>query len=119
MESAVKIDQVATTRRVFLAALPPLVAARAESRPPRILLRGSWQSVNIGDIGHTPGALALLEKHFPEAEITLWPGRLGHGSRELLSSGYPRLKIAEGGLDAQNRPTRPRWPKPGKKRIYI
>lgn len=34
----------------------------------RILLRSSWQTVNIGDIAHTPGMLALLEKHRPEAE---------------------------------------------------
>lgn len=81
-------------RRGFLAALPFVANAQA-NRPPRILLRSSWQSVNIGDIGHTPGALALLEKDFPEAEITLWPGKLGHGSRELLQKGYPRLKIAE------------------------
>jgi hypothetical protein len=60
--------------------------------------------VNIGDIGHTPGALHLLESYFPEAEITLWPGRLGHGSRELLAGNFPRLKIAEGGLDKENRP---------------
>jgi hypothetical protein len=63
--------------------------------------------VNIGDIGHTPGALALLEKHFPEAEITLWPGRLGHGSRDLLAKGYPKLKIAEGSLDGENKPSTP------------
>lgn len=81
--------------------------AFAAGRPPRILLRSSWQSVNIGDIGHTPGALSLIEKHFPEAEVTLWPGQLGHGSRELLTRGYPRLKIAEGTLDAQNKPTTP------------
>lgn len=78
-------------------------AARS-ARTPRILLRSSWQSVNIGDIGHTPGALALLGKYFPEAEVTLWPGRLEHGSREMLLRGYPRLKIVEGGLDPQNRP---------------
>jgi len=84
-----------TSRRTLLA-LPALAAARAQSRPPRILLRSSWQSVNIGDIGHTPGALAILEKHIPEAEITLWPGQLGHGSRELLAKGYPRLKIVDG-----------------------
>lgn len=63
-------------------------AAEKAGRPPRILLRSSWQSVNIGDIGHTPGALSLLWKHFPECEITLWPGELGHGSRELLKRGY-------------------------------
>ena len=79
-------------RRTFLGG--SLLAA-AQGRRPRILLRSSWQSVNIGDIGHTPGALSLIEKYFPEAEVTLWPGRLGHGSRELLARGYPRLKIAE------------------------
>ncbi len=87
------------------AGLLGLDASRSKSgRPPRILLRSSWQSVNIGDIGHTPGALALLQKHFPEAEITLWPGQLGHGARELLANAFPRLTIAEGGLDARNQP---------------
>lgn len=86
----------------------PLFAAAAKSgRPPRILLRSSWQSVNIGDIGHTPGALSLIEKHFPEAEVTLWPGSLGHGSRELLTKGYPRLKIVEGSLGKDNKPSNP------------
>ncbi len=27
-----------------------------------LLLRSSWQTVNISDIGHTPGMLTLLEK---------------------------------------------------------
>jgi polysaccharide pyruvyl transferase WcaK-like protein len=97
-------------RRRFVqcsAGLIGLGQAAKSARRARILLRSSWQSVNIGDIGHTPGALALLEKHFPEAEITLWPGRLGHGSRELLMKRYPRLKIAEGTLDAEGRPSTP------------
>jgi hypothetical protein len=101
-------------RRRFLAAAPLLVATTHASlraagapnsgRPPRILLRSSWQSVNIGDIGHTPGALGLLERFFPEAEITLWPGELGHGARELLVRAFPRLRIVEGSLDAEGRP---------------
>jgi hypothetical protein len=104
------------TRRRFLlrsaaaatAALAPrLLRASAPARPPRILLRSSWQSVNIGDIGHTPGALSLLYKHFPEVEITLWPGNLGHGSRDLLTRGYPQLKIVEGSLGPDNRPRSP------------
>ncbi len=87
------------------ALFPGLLAAAAKSgRPPRILLRSSWQSVNIGDIGHTPGALSLIGKYFPEAEVTLWPGNLGHGSRELLTKGYPRLKIVEGSLGDDNLP---------------
>lgn len=81
--------------------------ARSAKRAPRILLRSSWQSVNIGDIGHTPGALAILWKHLPDAEITLWPGELDHGSRELLTRNYHRLAIAEGTLDASGRPATP------------
>jgi polysaccharide pyruvyl transferase WcaK-like protein len=93
-------------RRGFLTAAAGLACSRAFAvgRAPQILLRSSWQSVNIGDVGHTPGALDLIERHFPEAEVTLWPGRLGNGSRELLTRNYPKLKIAEGGLDSANRP---------------
>lgn len=105
-------------RRDFLAGVAAVAAARAISssfaaengptgRPPRVLLRGSWQSVNIGDIGHTPGALRLIERYFPEAEIILWPGQLGHGSRELLTRAFPRLRIAPGSLNSQGRPTTP------------
>ena len=86
---------------------PRLLRAAAPARPPRLLLRSSWQSVNIGDIGHTPGALSLLYKHFPEVEITLWPGNLGHGSRDLLTRGYPQLKIVEGSLGPDNLPRSP------------
>lgn len=88
-------------------------ASKKTGRPPRILLRGSWQSVNIGDIGHTPGALHLIEKHFPEAEVLLWPGVLGHGSKEFLLKAFPRLRIIEGEdgkppvLGADGRPASP------------
>jgi len=84
-----------------------MAQAAAPTKKPNILLRSSWQSVNIGDIGHTPGALSLLNKYFPEAEITLWPGQLGHGSRELLTKGYPGLRIVEGTLDAAQQPSTP------------
>ena len=82
-------------------------AAPKSGRPPQILLRSSWQSVNIGDIGHTPGALSLLQDHWPEAEITLWPGELGLGARVMLLMGFPRLKIAEGSVGADGQPTTP------------
>src|SRR5687768_9633518 len=114
----IPVNRTSMNRRQFLTRTAATVAAGAmvqrrmfaaakASRAPRILLRGSWQSVNIGDIGHTPGALSLLEKYFPEAEITLWPGNLGHGARELLTSNYPRLKIVDGTLDAAGKPSTP------------
>jgi polysaccharide pyruvyl transferase WcaK-like protein len=95
------------TRRQFLATTAGTLTYAAANRPPQILLRSSWQSVNIGDIGHTPGALDLLARYFPEAEVTLWPGRLDRDSRDLLTTNYPKLKIAEGTLDRQNKPTTP------------
>ncbi|MCW5966429.1 MAG: polysaccharide pyruvyl transferase family protein [Bryobacterales bacterium] len=90
----------------MVAGFPALLKGQTRRRP-QILLRSSWQSVNIGDVGHTPGALSLLRKHFPEAEVTLWPGGLGHGSRDLLTQGYPGLKFAEGSVDAGGKPTTP------------
>ncbi|MGA0132917.1 MAG: polysaccharide pyruvyl transferase family protein [Opitutales bacterium] len=62
-------------------------------RAPRVVLRSSWQTVNIGDIAHTPGVLALLERHFPEAEVTLWPSNVDNGVAELLKRRFPRLRI--------------------------
>jgi polysaccharide pyruvyl transferase WcaK-like protein len=71
-------------------ALSPAVVPRAR----RLVLRSSWQTVNIGDIAHTPGMLALLEQHRPEAEVTLWPSQVDRGVAALLRARFPRLKIA-------------------------
>ena len=87
-------------RRTFLiqstAALASAAVLRAaEDRPRRILLRSSWQTVNIGDIAHTPGVLALLEKHLPEAEVRLWPSSVDNGVAEMLTRRFPKLKIVK------------------------
>ncbi|MFZ4594425.1 MAG: polysaccharide pyruvyl transferase family protein [Verrucomicrobiaceae bacterium] len=68
----------------------------AEGRPRRIVLRSSWQTVNIGDIAHTPGVLALLEKHLPEVEVRLWPSNVEHGVEEMLHQRFPKLTIIKG-----------------------
>lgn len=47
-------------------------APAAPAKKPHILLASGWQDVNIGDIAHTPGILALLRDKLPEAKITLW-----------------------------------------------
>jgi hypothetical protein len=85
-------------RRHFLktSLLAALSASAAEGKRPRILLRSSWQTVNIGDIGHTPGVLALLEKHLPQAEVRLWPSRVDHGVAEMLRARFPLLQIVDG-----------------------
>jgi polysaccharide pyruvyl transferase WcaK-like protein len=61
----------------------------------RILLRSSWQTVNIGDIAHTPGMLTLLEKYRPDDEVTLWPNPLSPAVEKLLATRFPKLRIAK------------------------
>ncbi len=73
-----------------------LAGVSAADRPRRILLRSSWQTVNIGDIAHTPGVLHLLEQHLPEAEVSLWPSRIDNGVEELLAARFPKLKFVKG-----------------------
>ena len=87
-------------RRTFLtstlaASIATALHAQAK-KPARILLRSSWQTVNIGDIAHTPGMLALLERHRPDAEVTLWPSSVDRGVEEILRARFPKLKIAKG-----------------------
>jgi polysaccharide pyruvyl transferase WcaK-like protein len=90
-------------RRDFLAIACAAAAATqlgaAARRPPRILLRSSWQTVNIGDIAHTPGVLALLEKHLPDAEVRLWPSKVDNGVKELLQARFPKVSILSGAAD--------------------
>lgn len=75
------------------------------SSQPRILLRSSWQSVNIGDIAHTPGALHALEQFAGHAEVTLWGRGLGADDRAMIEREFPRVQIVDGRLDADGRPT--------------
>jgi polysaccharide pyruvyl transferase WcaK-like protein len=85
-------------RRHFLkttlaaATFPSLASAQGRAKK-RILLRSSWQTVNIGDIAHTPGMLALLEKHLPEYDVTLWPSSVDNGVDAMLLKRFPKLKI--------------------------
>ena len=58
-------------RTSFIGALATGLRAADANRPPRILLLSSWQVVNIGDIAHSPGVPTLIEKHMPDAEVTV------------------------------------------------
>lgn len=95
-------------RRAFLKDTPLLMglvlgAMESVSAAPVkvIILRSSWQTVNIGDIGHTPGVLTLLEKHIPKAEIRLWPSDVGDGVEEMLAKRFPNVKILQTEEDRQ------------------
>lgn len=75
-------------------------------RAPRILLRSSWQVVNIGDIAHTPGVLALIEKHIPNAEVMLWAsGDLSAEVAAMEHQRFPKLTIVKGSIRSDGKAT--------------
>ncbi len=78
-----------------LAAVLASALSAEEKRPRRILLRSAWQTVNIGDIAHTPGVLALLERYLPEVEVRLWPSSVADGVEDILRRRFPKLIIAQ------------------------
>jgi polysaccharide pyruvyl transferase WcaK-like protein len=94
-------------RRLFLqGALAAAVASavRGADGTPRILLRSSWQVVNIGDIAHTPGVLALIEKHIPDAEVRLWAsGDLSEEVAAMEHARFPKLQIVKGAIGADGK----------------
>jgi polysaccharide pyruvyl transferase WcaK-like protein len=84
-------------------AFPSLRQRRA-----RILLRSSWQSVNIGDIAHTPGVLALLAQYFPEAEVRLWASAdLSDDVAAMEHRRFPGLRIVKGTIGANGSASNP------------
>jgi polysaccharide pyruvyl transferase WcaK-like protein len=101
-------------RRTFLASaaaaalVTALRAATPAGRAPRILLRSSWQVVNIGDIAHTPGVLALIEKYLPTAEVRLWAS--ADLSEEVIAMEhrrFPQLQIVKGTIGAKGQASNP------------
>jgi len=72
-----------------------------EQRPRRLLLRSSWQTVNIGDIAHTPGVLHLLEEHLPGVEVRLWPTDVRNGVEEMLRKRFPKVAIVKSKEDVE------------------
>jgi len=90
------------SRRDFLKQTPILIAALSsipsfaqKNKSKSIMLRSAWQTVNIGDIGHTPGVLRLLEQYLPDVEVRLWPSSLVNGVEELLLKRFPKLIIVD------------------------
>lgn len=76
-------------------AATPAPAAPAGKRPAHILLRNSWQTVNIGDVGHTPGMLRLIGQHLAAGtKVTLQPSRVDAPEERMLKARFPDLAIA-------------------------
>lgn len=85
-------------RRLFLGSILAARVSRGKASGSEggrhLVLRSSWQTVNIGDIAHTPGMLALLETYHPKDRVTLWPNGLSPEVENLLRTRFPKLTIA-------------------------
>jgi len=91
------------TRKEFLQQAPALIgmlmsipALAQKTAKKTILLRSAWQTVNIGDIGHTPGILTLMEKYLPDVDIQLWPSDIGNGVEEIIRTRFPKVTVLKG-----------------------
>lgn len=92
------------SRRAFIRNVPALLslagsmpawAQAVGTKKKRLLLRSSWQTFNIGDIAHTPGLLALLEKYLPDTEVWLWPMDVGNGVADMLQRRFPQVTLVQ------------------------
>jgi polysaccharide pyruvyl transferase WcaK-like protein len=72
-----------------------------------ILLRSGWQTVNIGDVAHTPGILHLVEKYIPDSEVILWPKSIDRGVEPMLRRRFPRLRVVRDAPQWKNPNPRP------------
>ena len=73
-------------------------ARAADGKPETILLQSAWDTVNIGDIGHTPGTLRILEQYLPDAHVILWAMKLDERVTALLCARFPKVEILQGSL---------------------
>lgn len=73
----------------------------AGKKSPTILLVSGWQDVNIGDIGHTPGLLHVLETSIPNATVILWKRSNGEQVKKLLNNNFPKVKIIYGDVNKE------------------
>ena len=90
-----------TSRRHFIGTVSAALgatafAAAAKSRT--ILLQSAWDTVNIGDIGHTPGTLRIIGQHLPDVQVILWAMKLDERVTAMLRARFPKVEILQGSL---------------------
>lgn len=90
-----------TSRRSFIAAVTAALGGSlyaADGSPKRIVLQSAWDTVNIGDIGHTPGTLHILEQHLPQVQVTVWAMKLDDRVIEMLKRRFPKVTFLQGNV---------------------
>ena len=88
-------------RRHFLGTITAALGATAfgaAAKPKTILLQSAWDTVNIGDIGHTPGTLRIIEQHLPDVKTIVWAMKLDERVTEMLQRRFPKVEFLQGSL---------------------
>lgn len=96
-----EVSTIMSTRRHFISALTSALGGSvfaADGKPKTILLQSAWDTVNIGDIGHTPGTLRVIEEHLPEVKVVLWAMKLDERVTAMLQRRFPKVEILQGNL---------------------
>jgi polysaccharide pyruvyl transferase WcaK-like protein len=71
---------------------------------PTLLLKTAWSVRNIGDIGFTPGLLAILARHLPGTRVILWVVRWNEAVEAMVRRRFPGVSIVRGGIDHEDEP---------------
>lgn len=81
-------------------ALSDMIFAATGKKNPIVLLRSGWQIENIGDIAHTPGFMALLEKYMPGARVIFWPHYhyMPDDEVDMMRRRFPTMQVVMGKL---------------------
>jgi polysaccharide pyruvyl transferase WcaK-like protein len=82
---------------------PAILKATGKANPVIFIVSG-WQDINIGDIAHTPGLIALLKKQMPGATIVLWKRSASKPVEAMLANAFPDVKIVLSKLDSDQLP---------------
>ena len=93
------------SRRHFIGSLIAALgtsAFAAPTKPKTIVLQSAWATHNIGDIGHTPGTLRVLEQHLPEVKVVLWAMSLDERVTAMLRARFPKVEIVQGSLTGKD-----------------
>lgn len=97
---------------LLVALLPLFVCSFSQAAKPKqktILMRSGWQTVNIGDIGHTPGTLRYLETYLPDVKVYLWLHRTTDEVTAMLQQRFPKVQIVQGKLNSRGKANNPEF----------
>ena len=89
------------SRRHFIGTVSAALGASAFvalAKPKTIVLQSAWATHNIGDIGHTPGTLRVIEQHLPDVKVVLWAMQLDERVTAMLRARFPKVEIVRGSL---------------------